>query len=108
MGNFGQTKTNFNNITGNTIITSTKNQSVFEENYEKLLSGEAKAEAEKKQLMTMFPVTIKIPQQLHKDLTALGVACNKSVERICQEILLEACFTEQRSKPCYAASGREV
>lgn len=93
-GNFGKRLSNYNNITGATIITSTKNQSVFEENYGKLLSGEAALEAEKKQQVTMFPVTIKIPQQLHKDLTTLGVACNKSVERICQEILLEACFTE--------------
>ena len=44
--------------------------------------------------VTLFPVTIRIPSQLHKDLTTLGIACNKSVERICQEILLEACFTE--------------
>lgn len=94
MSNFGKKLSNYNNITGATIITSTKNQSVFEENYEKLLSGEAALEAEKKQQVTMFPVTIKIPQSLHKDLSALGVACNKSVERICQEILLEACFTE--------------
>lgn len=94
MSNFGKKLSNYNDVTGATIITSTKNQSVFEENYEKMLSGEAQVEAEKKQQVTMFPITIKIPQQLHKDLTALGVACNKSVERICQEILLEACLTE--------------
>lgn len=93
-GNFGKKLSNYNEVTGNTIITSTKNQSVFEENYEKMQNGEAALEAEKKQQITLFPVTIKIPSQLHKDLTTLGIACNKSVERICQEILLEACFTE--------------
>lgn len=87
-------KTNFNNITGATIITSTKNQSVFEKNFEAMKDGSAAIEAEKKQQVTLFPVTIRIPSQLHKDLTTLGIACNKSVERICQEILLEACFTE--------------
>ena len=93
-GNFGQQKTNYNPITGATIITSTKNQSVFEKNFEAMKDGSAAIEAEKKQQVTLFPVTIKIPQSLHKDLTTLGIACNKSVERICQEILLEACFTE--------------
>lgn len=93
-GNFGQQKTNYNPITGATIITSTKNQNVFEKNFEAMKDGSAAIEAEKKQQVTLFPVTIKIPQSLHKDLTTLGIACNKSVERICQEILLEACFTE--------------
>ena len=93
-GNFGQQKTNYNPITGATIITSTKNQSVFDKNFEAMKDGSAAIEAEKKQQVTLFPVTIKIPQSLHKDLTTLGIACNKSVERICQEILLEACFME--------------
>jgi len=93
-GNFGKKLSNYNDVTGATIITSTKNQSVFEKNFEAMKDGSAAIEAEKKQQVTLFPVTIKIPQSLHKDLTTLGIACNKSVERICQEILLEACFTE--------------
>ena len=94
MSNFGKKLSNYNEVTGNTIITSAKNQSVFEKNFEAMKDGSAAIEAEKKQQVTLFPVTIKIPQSLHKDLTTLGIACNKSVERICQEILLEACFTE--------------
>ena len=94
MSNFGKKLSNYNEVTGNTIITSAKNQSVFEKNFEAMKDGSAAIEAEKKQQVTLFPVTIKIPQSLHKDLTTLGIACNKSVERICQEILLEACFME--------------
>ena len=94
MGNFGQSKSNYNDVTGATIITSTNNQSVFEENYEKMQNGEAKAEAEKKQQVTMFPITIRIPQQLHKELSALGLECNKSVERVAQDIFLMACAEE--------------
>ena len=93
-GNFGQQKTNYNPITGATIITSTKNQSVFEKNFEAIQDGSAAIEAEKKQPVTMFPITIRIPQQLHKELSLLGEACNKSVERIAQEIFLEACCSE--------------
>ena len=95
MGNFGQTKTNYNSVTGATIITSAKNQSVFEENYEKLLDGRAKEEAEKKQQVTMFPITFPIPQQLYKELEVLGQACNKSVQRIAQEIFLQAACSEE-------------
>ena len=94
MSNFGKIKTNHNDVTGATIITSTKNQDVFEENYQKILDGRAAAEAAEKQQVTMFPITIKIPAQLYKDLSALGLACNKSPERIAQEIFLEACCSE--------------
>ena len=90
-GNFGQQKTNYNPITGATIITSTKNQSIFEKNFEAMQDGSAAIEAEKKQQVTMFPITIRIPQQLHKELSALGLECNKSVERIAQDIFLMAC-----------------
>lgn len=91
MGNFGKIKTNYNDVTGATIITNTKNQDVFEANYQKILDGTASIEAAEKQKITMFPVTIKIPQQLHKELSALGVVSNKSVERVVQEIVLDAC-----------------
>ena len=94
MSNFGKKLSNYNEVTGNTIITSTKNQSVFEKNFEAIQDGSAAIEAEKKQQVTMFPITIRIPQQLHKELSLLGEACNKSVERIAQEIFLEACCSE--------------
>lgn len=87
-------KSNFNDVTGATIITSTKNQDVFEANYQKILDGTALAEAESKQTVTMFPVTIKIPQQLHRELSALAEVSHKSVERVCQEIFLQACAEE--------------
>ena len=93
-GNLGQQKSNFNNITGATIITSTKNQSVFEENYEKMQNGEAAIEAEKKQQVTMFPITFPIPQQLYKELEVLGEACNMSVQRVAQQIFLDAACGE--------------
>lgn len=94
MGNFGKIKTNHNDVTGATIITKTSNQSVFEENFAKIGDAEYQAEVEKKQPVTMFPITFPIPQQLHKELSLLGEACNKSVERIAQEIFLEACCSE--------------
>lgn len=89
-GNFGKQKSNFNNITGATIITSTKNQSVFEENYDKMLSGEALQEAQKRQQVTMFPITFPIPQQLYKELEVLGNECGATVQTIAQRIFLEA------------------
>ena len=94
MSNFGKKLSNYNEVTGNTIITSTKNQDVFAENYAKIGDAEYQAEVEKKQPVTMFPITFPIPQQLHKELSLLGEACNKSVERIAQEIFLEACCSE--------------
>lgn len=94
MSNFGKKLSNYNEVTGNTIITSAKNQSIFEKNFEAMQNGEAKAEAEKKQQVTMFPITIRIPQQLHKELSALGLECNKSVERVAQDIFLMACAEE--------------
>lgn len=79
-----------NEHTGAIIKSGVDNYEAFSKNFDLIDSGLITVP----ETVTMFPVTIKIPQQLHKDLTALGVACNKSVERICQEILLEACFTE--------------
>lgn len=90
MGNFGRVKTNYNDVTGATIITSTKNQSVFEENYDKMLSGEALQEAQKKQPVTMFPITFPIPQQLYKELEVLADECGATVQTIAQRIFLEA------------------
>ena len=96
MGNFGQTKTNFNECTGNTIITSTKNQCVFEKNFEALQDGSAALEvAQKIQPVTMFPITFPIPQQLYKELEVLGEACNMSVQRVAQEIFLQAACSEE-------------
>lgn len=86
--NFGQQKSNFNNITGATIITSTKNQSIFEKNFEAIQDGSAAIEAQKKQQVTMFPITIRIPQQVHKDLSALAAKSNKSLEELAQELFL--------------------
>ncbi len=94
MGNFGRVKTNHNDVTGATIITSTKNQSVFEKNFEAIQDGSAAIEAEKKQQVTMFPITFPIPQQLYKELEVLGEACNMSVPRVAQQIFLDAACSE--------------
>lgn len=87
--NFGQQKSNFNDITGATIITSTKNQDIFEENYQKMLDGRALAEAAAKQQVTLFPITIKIPSALHKELEVLAAEDGKKVEEIATQLFLE-------------------
>ena len=89
MSNFGQQKSNYNDVTGATIITSTKNQDVFEENYQKILDGRALAEAIAKQQVTMFPITIKIPSDLHKQLAVLGKETNHTVEEVATKLFLE-------------------
>ena len=91
MSNFGKRLSNYNEVTGATIITSTKNQDVFEENYQKILDGRAAAEAAAKQQVTLFPITIKIPSHLHKDLSNLAKACETTVEEVAQRIFLESC-----------------
>lgn len=93
-GNFGKSKSNFNPITGATIITKTSNQSVFEENFAKIGDVEYQAEVEKKQPVTMFPITFPIPQHLYKELEVLGEACNMSVQRVAQQIFLDAACSE--------------
>lgn len=93
-GNFGKSKSNFNETTGDTIITSTNNQSVFEKNFEAIQDGSAAIEAEKKQPVTMFPITFPIPQQLYKELEVLGEACNMSVQEVAQQIFLDAACSE--------------
>lgn len=93
-GNFGKSKSNFNETTGDTIITKTSNQSVFEENFAKIGDAEYQAEVEKKQPVTMFPITFPIPQQLYKELEVLGEACNMSVQRVAQQIFLDAACSE--------------
>ena len=93
-GNFGKSKSNFNEATGDTIITKTSNQSVFEENFAKIGDAEYQAEVEKKQPVTMFPITFPIPQQLYKELEVLGEACNMSVQRVAQQIFLDAACSE--------------
>lgn len=94
MSNFGKKLSNYNEVTGNTIITSTKNQDVFAENYAKIGDAEYQAEVEKKQPVTMFPITFPIPQQLYKELEVLGEACNMSVQRVAQQIFLDAACGE--------------
>ncbi len=79
-----------NEHTGAIIKSGVDNYEAFSKNFDLIDSGVVIED----KMVTLFPVTIRIPSQLHKDLTTLGIACNKSVERICQEILLEACFTE--------------
>ena len=87
--NFGQQKSNFNDVTGATIITSTKNQDIFEENYQKMLDGRALVEAAAKQQVTLFHITIKIPSALHKELEVLAVEDGKKVEEIATQLFLE-------------------
>ena len=94
MNNFGKKLSNYNDVTGNTIVTSTKNQDVFAENYAKIGDAEYQAEVEKKQPVTMFPITFPIPQQLYKELEVLGEACNMSVQRVAQQIFLDAACGE--------------
>jgi hypothetical protein len=94
MNNFGKKLSNYNDVTGNTIVTSTKNQDVFAENYAKIGDAEYQAEVEKKQPVTMFPITFPIPQQLYKELEVLGEACNMSVQRVAQQIFLDAACSE--------------
>ena len=88
MSNFGKKLSNYNDVTGNTIITSTKNQSIFEKNFEAIQDGSAALEAQNKQQVTMFPITLRIPQQVHKDLSTLAAKANKSVEELAQELFL--------------------
>jgi hypothetical protein len=94
MENFGKKLSNYNEVTGNTIITSTKNQSVFEENYEKIQNGEAALEAAQKQQVTMFPITFAIPQHLYKELEVLGKTCNMSPEKMAQRIFIDDACSE--------------
>lgn len=79
-----------NEHTGAIIKSGSSNHEAYSKNFDLIDSGFVVED----KTVTMFPITIKIPSQLHKDLAALGVACNKSVERIAQEIFLEACCSE--------------
>ena len=79
-----------NEHTGAIIKSGSSNHEAYSKNFDLIDSGVVIED----KTVTLVPVTIRIPSQLHRDLTTLGIACNKSVERICQEILLEACFTE--------------
>ena len=93
-GNFGKTNTRFNECTGDSIVSKTSGQATFEKNFEAMQNGEAAIEAEKKQPVTMFPITFPIPQQLYKELEVLGEACNMSVQRVAQQIFLDAACSE--------------
>lgn len=93
-GNFGKSKSNFNCTTGDTIITKTSNQSVFEENFAKIGDAEYQAEVEKKQQVTMFPITFAIPQHLYKELEVLGKTRNISPEKVAQWLFIDAACSE--------------
>ena len=95
MGNFGKIKTNHNDVTGDSIVSKTSGQATFEKNFEALQDGSAALEvAQKAQPITMFPITFPIPQQLYKELEVLGEACNMSVQRVAQQIFLDAACSE--------------
>lgn len=79
-----------NEHTGAIIKTGSSNHEAYARNFDLIDSGLVVED----KTVTMFPITIKIPAQLYKDLSALGLACNKSPERIAQEIFLEACCSE--------------
>ena len=79
-----------NEHTGAIIKSGVANYEAFSKNFDLIGSGVVVED----KTVTMFPITIRIPQQLHKELAALGLECNKSVERVAQDIFLMACAEE--------------
>lgn len=84
-----------NDITGDLIMTKIRNQDAFIDNFQRILDGSAAAEAAEKQQVTMYPVTIKIPQNLYKQLQQIGIEHNKSVERVAQDLFFDYCTIEK-------------
>ena len=73
-----------NEHTGAIIKSGSGNYEAFSKNYDLLDSGTVF----KSNVVTMFPITIRIPQQVHKNLSALASKSNKSVEELAQELFL--------------------
>lgn len=76
--------TSVNEHTGKIVKTGTDNYEAFSKNFDLIGNSEYIDKT-----VTMFPVTIKIPQQLHRDLQELADLSEQTVAETLQKIVLE-------------------
>ncbi len=82
-GNFGKSRSDFNDVTGDSIRTKADNYTVFAENFDLIGSG-----VEYKQPETLFPVTVRIPKDVYKAFTELAIESGTTLEKLLEKQVL--------------------
>jgi hypothetical protein len=83
--NFGKSRSDFNDVTGDAIRSKIGSQDKFEENFKLIGSG-----VEYKQPDTLFPVTIRLPKEVFKEIERVAATLDTTLQELIEVQVLHS------------------